>query len=75
MPIILNRLKYGRAIEGAKPEIRVITINAGVRRRENRTPLACGGVAKKFIECSILSSIPGVVLAVFLLALLNVSAV
>jgi hypothetical protein len=40
MPIILKRLKYGRAIEGARPEIIVIAINAGVNRRENRTPLA-----------------------------------
>ena len=68
-------IRYGRAIEGARPEIRVITINAGVRRSENRTLVACGGVVKKFSECSTLSSIPGVVLAVLMFALRNVSAV
>jgi hypothetical protein len=64
MPIILNRLKYGRAIEGARPEIMVITINPGVSRSENRTPDARWGVAKKFNERSTNLSIPGLVLAV-----------
>jgi hypothetical protein len=65
MPIILKRLKYGRAIEGAKPEIKVTTINPGISVRENRTPVACLGVARKFNECSTNRSIPGFVPRVF----------
>jgi len=41
MPIILKRLKYGSAIEGARPEIMVIAINPGINVRENRTPVEC----------------------------------
>ena len=52
MPTILKRLKYGSAIEGTRPEIKVIAINPGVSRSENRTALARCGVAKKFNERS-----------------------
>jgi hypothetical protein len=57
MPTILKRLKYGRAIEGTRPEIRVIAIKPGVSRSENMTAFACCGVAKKFNDRSTVPSI------------------
>ena len=57
MPTILKRLKYGRAIEGTRPESTVIAIKPGVNRSENKTAFARCGVAKKFNERSITPSI------------------